>query len=85
MYQFTMFIRQSHHISWGEIISDALCEQLAVVPTTMTFYMNSYLVYLAASLRHFPGHSTKGDLSFIPVWEYYDQLLVVLIFGFSKM
>lgn len=36
--------------------------------------MNSYLVYLAASLRHFPGLSTKGDRSLIPVWEYYDQL-----------
>lgn len=74
MYQFIMFIRQSHHISWGEIISDALCEQLAAIPTTMTFYMSSYLVYLAASLRHFSGLSTKGDRSLIPVWEYYDQL-----------
>lgn len=74
MYQFIMLVRQSQHICWGEIISDALCEQLAVVPTTFTFYMNSYLVYIAASLRHFPGLSTKGDRMLVPVWEYYDQL-----------
>lgn len=71
---FIMFVRKSHHISWGEIISDALCEQLAVVPTIMAFYMNSYLMYLAASLRHFLGLSTKGDHSLVPIWDYYDQL-----------
>lgn len=74
MYKFIMLVRQSQHISWGEIISDILCEQLAAVPSTMMFYMNSYLVYIAASHRHFPGLSTKGDRSLIAVWDYYDQL-----------
>lgn len=51
------------------MISDNLCEQLSQVSTTLTFYMNSYLVYIVAS-----GLSTNGDRSLIPVWEYYDQL-----------
>lgn len=63
-------------IDWGEHISDALCAHLKEVKVTLKFYMISYLVYEAASMRQYPGLSTKGDRRLVPVWEYYDQLTI---------
>lgn len=38
--------------------------------------MTSYLVYAAASMRQYLGLSTKGERRLVPVWEYYDQLMI---------
>lgn len=48
-------------IDWGEQISDAIFNQLKEARTTLKFYVTSYLVYVVASMRQFPGLSTKGD------------------------
>lgn len=77
MYKYISIIVQSKKkIFWGEMISDMLCEQLSQVVNTFTFYMNSYLVYIAASLGSFSGLSTKGDRSLVLVWEYFPQLVL---------
>lgn len=58
-------------IDWGEKIRDAIYEQLKEVRTTLKFYMTSYLVYVAASMRQFSGLSTKGDRRKTAIWDYY--------------
>lgn len=63
-------------IDWGEQISDALCAQLKEVKVTLKLYMTSYLLYAAASMKQYPGLSTKGDRRLVPVREYYDQLTI---------
>lgn len=57
LYQYIHVIRKNKE----KQISDALCDQLIKVLTTLKFYMTSYLVYVAPSMRHFPSLSTKGD------------------------
>ena len=75
MYKFMFqIIENKEHIFWGELISTALCQQICNVGTSVPFYMNSYLVYIAAAIGSFSGLSTKGDRLQVPVWEYYDQI-----------
>lgn len=38
--------------------------------------MTSYLVYVVASMRHFPGLSTTGDRRQIEVHKYYSHLVL---------
>lgn len=77
MYQYIHVIRQNKDkIFWGKQIIDAICEQLTKVSTTLKFYMTSYLVYIAASMRHFPGLTTTGDKRQVEVHEYYTQLVL---------
>lgn len=63
-------------IDWDEQISDALFSQLKEVKVTLKLYMTSYMVYATASMRQYPGLSTKGDRRLVPVWNYYDQLTI---------
>ncbi|XP_059064729.1 uncharacterized protein LOC131856815 [Cryptomeria japonica] len=55
--------KRAPKIDWGDQIGDALYAQLKEVKITQKFYMTSYLVYEAASIRQYPGLSTKGDMS----------------------
>lgn len=62
MYQYNHVIRQNKEkIFWEKQISDAICEKLSKAPTTLKFYMTSYLVYITASMRHFPSLFSIGD------------------------
>lgn len=61
----------------GEQISDVICDQLKEIRTTLKFYMTSYLVCATASMRQFPGLSTKGDRRQTLVWDYYSQLTII--------
>ncbi|KAH9314081.1 hypothetical protein KI387_022708, partial [Taxus chinensis] len=45
---------------WAEIISSTISEQLQQFNTTGRFYMNSYVVYAAASERDYPGLMRSG-------------------------
>lgn len=75
MYKFIFQILENKEpIYWGEFISTALCEQLSHVGTSVPFYMNSYLVYIATAMGTFSGLSTRGDQSLVPIWEYHDQI-----------
>lgn len=75
MYQYIHIIKQNKKkIFQGKQIADALCEQLTKVTTTLKFYMTSYLVYVATSMRHFPGLSTTSDRSQVPIYKYFSQL-----------
>lgn len=77
MYQYIYVIRQNKEkIFWGKQINDAIYEKLTKVPTILNFYMTSYLVYVAASMRHFPGLSTFRDIREIEVHKYYSQLVL---------
>lgn len=77
MCYYTSIIRKGNtKIDWGEQISDALCAQLKEVKTTLKFYMTSYLVNAAASMRQYPSLSTKSDKRLVHVWNYYDQLTI---------
>lgn len=38
--------------------------------------MTSYLVYAIASMRQYPGFSTKDDRRLVPVWDNYYQLII---------
>lgn len=72
MYQYIHVFRQNKEkIVWGKQISDAICEQLTKVPTTLKFYMNSYLVYARTSMRHFPKLSITRGRRQIEVHKYY--------------
>lgn len=69
MYQYIHIIRKNKkQIHWGKQIADALCEELTKVPTTLKFYMTSYLVYAVTSMRHFPSLSIARDKSQIHVY-----------------
>lgn len=75
MYQYTHVIKQNKEkILWGKQISDAICEQLSKVLTTLKFYMTSYLLYVAASMRHFPCLSILGNRNQVVMHKYYSQL-----------
>ena len=58
----------------GEKISDMTLEQLSQLFCSGTFYMNSYLVYIAIALGPISHLSTKDDCMTMPVWMYYNQL-----------
>lgn len=68
MYEYIRIIRrQKVHIDWGKQISDEIHEQLINAPSTLKFYMTSYLVYAVAVMRQFSGLSTKGNRMMVPV------------------
>lgn len=74
MYEYIGIIRrQKVHIDLGKQISDEIHE-LINVPTTLKFYMTSYLVYAAVAMRQFPGLSTKGSRHTVPVYKFFYQL-----------
>lgn len=75
-YNINIIRKGATRIDWGEQISDVLCAQLKEVKVTLKFYMTSYLVYVAASMKQYLGLSIKGDRRVVPVWEYYDQLTI---------
>ena len=78
MYKFMFqIIENKEHIFWGELISIALYQQICNVGTSVPFYMNSYLVYIVATMGSFLGLSTKGDRLQVPIWEYCDQITLV--------
>ncbi|KAH9324077.1 hypothetical protein KI387_004255, partial [Taxus chinensis] len=61
-------------ISWSEIISSNIGEQLRNVKRTFSFKMTSYLVYAAASQGVFSKLDRCGILSKDPIFECYPQL-----------
>lgn len=68
MYEYIKIIkRKKKHVDWGTQISDEIHEQLINVQSTLKFYMTSYLVYVVAIVRQFPGLSTEGNRNVVPV------------------
>lgn len=56
-----IILKGKQQVFWGEKISNFLHEQLNQVHTTHKFYMTSYLVYVATSMRNFLGLTIEGD------------------------
>lgn len=51
IYYMNIIRKGAARIDWGEQINDVLCAQLKEVKVTLKFYMTSYLVYAATSMR----------------------------------
>lgn len=78
MYKFIyQILERREHIYWRDIISTRICEQLVHVKSSLSFHMNSYLAYIAATMGTFVGLSTKGDKVLVSIWSYYEQLTFI--------
>jgi hypothetical protein len=75
MYEYIQVMRKKKsHIDWGAQISDEIHEKLIRVPTTLTFYMNSYLAYASAAIRQYQGLTIDGDRKLVPVYKLFPQI-----------